>query len=184
MTVLSKTVGGGYTQGHREGRFSLYLWGHWLHWGTQTWPFDEETSFGFPRHLTHGHPQRYPSLSPLLQGLICAFFSCVCSVTFLGKPGSSVSFGNSLVKQGVKMDPWGCHVKLQHRRIYQTRKWSGMVEVRTLHGKPKGLANLLMQPKDALNIEDGEIDPTSDLDSSIKSDSGHIVESFCEEWVC
>lgn len=59
-----------------------------------------------------------------------------------------------------------------------------MVEVRTQHGKPKGLANLLTQPKDALDIEDGEIDPTSDLDSSIKSDSGHIVESFCEEWVC
>ena len=56
--------------------------------------------------------------------------------------------------------------------------------MRTLHGEPEGLANLLTQPEDVLDTEDEEIDPTFDLNSRIKSDSGHIAESFCEEWVC
>ena len=61
---------------------------------------------------------------------------------------------------------------------------SGTVEVSAQHGEPEGLADLLMQPKDALDTEDEEIDPIFDLDCSMKSDSGHIAESFCEEWVC
>lgn len=63
-------------------------------------------------------------------------------------------------------------------------KGSGTVEVRTQHGEPEGLADLLTQPEDALDTEDEEIDPIFDLDCSMKSDSGHIAESFCEEWVC
>ena len=61
---------------------------------------------------------------------------------------------------------------------------SGTVEVRDQHGEPEGLADLLTQPEDALDTEDEVIDPTFDLDSSMKSDSEHIAESFCEEWVC
>ena len=34
---------------------------------------------------------------------------------------------------------------------------SGMVEVRTQHGGPEGLANLFTKPEDALDTEDEEI---------------------------
>lgn len=36
---------------------------------------------------------------------------------------------------------------------------------------------------DATDTENEEADPSFDLDSSMKSDSKHVVETFCEEWV-
>ena len=53
-------------------------------------------------------------------------------------------------------------------------------EVRT---EPEGLAELLMLCSDALNTEDEEVDPSFDLDSSLKSDNNHIIGNFCEEWI-
>ena len=53
-------------------------------------------------------------------------------------------------------------------------------EVRT---EPKGLAELLVLSGDALNMEDENIDPSFDLDLSLKSDSNHIIDNFCEESV-
>ena len=49
--------------------------------------------------------------------------------------------------------------------------------------EPKGLAELLVLSGDALNMEDEDIDPSFDLDLSLKSDSDHIIDNFCEEWV-
>ena len=37
--------------------------------------------------------------------------------------------------------------------------------------------------EDALDTEDEAVDPMFDLDSSMKSDTDHIAETFCEEWV-
>ena len=45
------------------------------------------------------------------------------------------------------------------------------------------LAQLLSMPEDTLDTDDEAIDPSFDLDSSMKSDFNHIVENFCEEWV-
>lgn len=36
---------------------------------------------------------------------------------------------------------------------------------------------------EALDTDDEEIDPSFDLDSSMKSDTVHLVDTFCEEWV-
>ena len=36
---------------------------------------------------------------------------------------------------------------------------------------------------DALDTEDEDVDPSFDLDSSLKSDSNHIIDNFCEKWV-
>ncbi len=38
-------------------------------------------------------------------------------------------------------------------------------------------------PEDALDTEDEDVDPSFDLDSSIKDDVDHLVDTFCEEWV-
>ncbi len=39
-------------------------------------------------------------------------------------------------------------------------------------------------PEDALGTDDKTVDPSFDLDSSMRSDVDHAVESFCEDWVC
>ena len=57
---------------------------------------------------------------------------------------------------------------------------SGTPKVRT---KPDELAMLLEQSDDALDTENEEIDPSFDLDGSIKLDHVHIAENVCEEWV-
>ena len=49
--------------------------------------------------------------------------------------------------------------------------------------EPEDFADLLGMSQEALNTEDEAVDPTFDLDDSVKSDSVHIAESFCEEWV-
>ena len=46
------------------------------------------------------------------------------------------------------------------------------------------LAQLIVMPEDALDTDDETVDPSFDLDSSIKSDVDHTVETFCEDWVC
>ena len=48
--------------------------------------------------------------------------------------------------------------------------------------EPEGLAKLLVCD-DALDTEDEDVDPSFDLDSNLKSDSDHIIDNFCEEWV-
>ena len=47
--------------------------------------------------------------------------------------------------------------------------------------EPEGLIDLLDLSIDAL--EDEGTDPSFDMDSSIKSDTCHIAENFCEDWV-
>lgn len=49
--------------------------------------------------------------------------------------------------------------------------------------EPEDISDLLNLSHDAIDTENEEIDPSFDLDSSIKSDSEHAVEAFCEEWV-
>ena len=45
------------------------------------------------------------------------------------------------------------------------------------------LAQLLSMPEEALDTDDEAVDPSFDLDSSMKSDVDHLEENFCEEWV-
>ena len=49
--------------------------------------------------------------------------------------------------------------------------------------EPAGLADLLDLSVDALDTEDEAVDPSFDMDASIKSDNGHIMDNFCEERV-
>ena len=64
---------------------------------------------------------------------------------------------------------------------------SAKIEVRNEHGETDGreddLFRLVTMSEDALDTEDEPVDPTFDLDSSMKSDTDHIAETFCEEWV-
>lgn len=50
-------------------------------------------------------------------------------------------------------------------------------------GQEDDLSRLVTMSDDALDTEDKAVDPTFDLDSSMKSDADHIAETFCEEWV-
>ena len=49
--------------------------------------------------------------------------------------------------------------------------------------EPQELIDWLNLSVDALDTEDESVDPSFDMDSSIKSDSGHMTETFCEDWV-
>ena len=64
---------------------------------------------------------------------------------------------------------------------------SAEIEVRTERGETDGqednFSRLVMMSEDTLDTEDEAVDPTFDLDSSMKSDTDHIAETFCEEWV-
>ena len=64
---------------------------------------------------------------------------------------------------------------------------SAEIEVRNergeTDGREDGLSRFVMMSEDALDTEDEAVDPTFDLDSSMKSDSDHIAETFCEEWM-
>ena len=46
------------------------------------------------------------------------------------------------------------------------------------------LAQLMTMPEDALDTDDEALHPSFDLDSSMKSDTNFVVDSFCEDWVC
>lgn len=48
---------------------------------------------------------------------------------------------------------------------------------------PTCLEDLTVMSGDALDTDDEKVDPTFDLDESMKSDSDHLVEIFCEEFV-
>ena len=43
--------------------------------------------------------------------------------------------------------------------------------------------DLLTMSEDALDTENQEIDPTFDLDASIKSKSAYLIETFCDDWI-
>ena len=51
-------------------------------------------------------------------------------------------------------------------------------------GDDTSLSQLVAMPDDALDTDDEAVDPSFDLDSSVRSDTDHIVETFCEDWVC
>ena len=48
--------------------------------------------------------------------------------------------------------------------------------------EPSGLSQLLTMSDDALDTEDDKMDPTFDLDSSMKEDEDHMMKTFCGEW--
>ena len=63
---------------------------------------------------------------------------------------------------------------------------SAEIEVRIGHGETDAqegdLSALLTMSEDALDTDDEAVDPSVDLDTSMKSDIDHLVESFCEDW--
>ena len=50
-------------------------------------------------------------------------------------------------------------------------------------GETSGLAGVLTLSDDALNTDDEAADPSFNLDASLKEDTDHTMESFCENWV-
>ena len=55
-------------------------------------------------------------------------------------------------------------------------------KVERLDKEPETVANLLNLSHEAKDT-DNEEDPSFELDSSIKSDTHHLLDTFCEEWV-
>ena len=49
--------------------------------------------------------------------------------------------------------------------------------------RPERLEELLELSDEALDTDNEEIDPSFDLDTSLRSDTDHMVETFCEDWV-
>ena len=75
----------------------------------------------------------------------------------------------------------------RRRKSGEAATSSADIEVRNEQGEADGqeddLSRLVTMSDDALDTEDEAVDPTFDLDSSIKLDADHIAETFCEEWV-
>lgn len=75
----------------------------------------------------------------------------------------------------------------RRRKSGEAATSSADIEVRNEQGEADGqeddLSRLVTMSDDALDTEDEAVDPTFDLDSSMKSDADHIAETFCEEWV-
>jgi len=57
-------------------------------------------------------------------------------------------------------------------------------EVRSEDRDESTFVGLATMSDDALDTEDETVDPTFDVDSSMKSDIDHVSECFCEDWVC
>ena len=83
---------------------------------------------------------------------------------------------------------------LEKAREVKSRRMSGEgtsstaeIEVQTERGGTDDdtgeLTGLLAMPGTALDTDDEAVDPTFDLDSSMKSDTDHIMESFCDDWI-
>ena len=49
--------------------------------------------------------------------------------------------------------------------------------------EPDNMENLLNLSQEAANTDDEGQDPSFNLDSSLKSDTQHQIETICEEWV-
>ena len=60
---------------------------------------------------------------------------------------------------------------------------SGEIETRTAAEQVDDLDTLVTMSGEALDTDDEEVDPSFDLDLSIKSDTDYTDETFCEEWV-
>lgn len=72
--------------------------------------------------------------------------------------------------------------KLLESKLEKARK----VKKRDISGgddQPASLEDLAAMSDEALDTMDEDIDPSFDLDSSIKSDSSHLMETFCDEFV-
>ena len=60
---------------------------------------------------------------------------------------------------------------------------SGGSGLQTRSSGEDDLARLVTMPEDVLDTDDEDIDPSFDLDSSMKADTDHLEENFCEEWI-
>ena len=49
--------------------------------------------------------------------------------------------------------------------------------------KPSDMVGLLFMSESALDTDNEDVDPSFDLDASMKSDSDHMIKSFCEDWI-
>ena len=45
------------------------------------------------------------------------------------------------------------------------------------------LSGLLSMNEDAIDTEDESVDPSFDLDNSVRNDYDHLIERFCDDWV-
>ena len=57
-----------------------------------------------------------------------------------------------------------------------------LIEVQSECDEPS-LTELALMTKEELNMDDEEVDPSFNLESSIKSETDHVIDQFCEEWV-
>ena len=57
-------------------------------------------------------------------------------------------------------------------------------EMRSEHEDESMFLDLATMSDDALDTEDETVDPTFESDSIMKSDVDHVIECFCEDWVC
>ena len=46
------------------------------------------------------------------------------------------------------------------------------------------LVQLAEMTEDAIDTDDEAVDPSFDMNDSIKSGTDHVFETFCEDWVC
>lgn len=83
-------------------------------------------------------------------------------------------------------DKWKSQLEFNAEKAREAKRQRELGEGSTeieLRSGTEAHAGLVAMSEEALDTEDESVDPTFDLDSSIKSDVDHIVKSFCKDWV-
>ena len=52
-----------------------------------------------------------------------------------------------------------------------------------MYGDVSEISELMGLSQDAMDTDNEDVDPTFDLDVSLKSDDDYMIENFCEDWV-
>ena len=65
----------------------------------------------------------------------------------------------------------------------ETEVRTGCISANVEEGASSDFTELLTMSEEALDTDDEDIDPSFDLDSSMKADTDHTMEQFCEGWV-
>ena len=69
------------------------------------------------------------------------------------------------------------------RECNESLSQEALIEVQSERDE-HSLTELASMPEEALNTDIEGVDPSFDLDSSMKSETDHVIEQFCKGWVC
>lgn len=73
--------------------------------------------------------------------------------------------------------------ELKKSKLDDSAQGEGSQQSEELYGAVSDVEDLMGLSQEALNTDSESVDPSFNLDTSVKSDDEFLSESFCEEWV-